>query len=82
MRINLNRRKFILYCSFDAAIQQVASQVPNTFFVAENGSIKDDNIPGIVYPIQDLTVSFRKNSGEVKRSPTSVINLSCMHTIN
>jgi hypothetical protein len=29
MRINLNRRKFILYGSFDAAIQQVASQVPN-----------------------------------------------------
>jgi len=38
MRINLNRCKFIVYGSFDAAIQQVTSQFLNTFFVAESTS--------------------------------------------
>ncbi|MBD2295898.1 BMP family protein [Anabaena sphaerica FACHB-251] len=32
---------------FDAAIEQVASQFPNTFFVAVNGSIKGDNIAAL-----------------------------------
>ncbi|WP_414571361.1 BMP family protein [Nostoc sp. CCY 9925] len=32
---------------FDAAVEQVASQFPNTFFVAVNGSIKGDNIAAL-----------------------------------
>lgn len=32
---------------FDAAIQQVASQFPNTLFIAVNGSIKGDNIAAL-----------------------------------
>jgi basic membrane protein A len=32
---------------FDAAVEQVASQFPNTFFVAVNGSIKSDNIAAL-----------------------------------
>ncbi|BAY77052.1 basic membrane lipoprotein [Nostoc linckia NIES-25] len=32
---------------FDAAVEQVAPQFPNTFFVAVNGSIKGDNIAAL-----------------------------------
>lgn len=32
---------------FDAAVEQVAKQFPNTFFVAVNGSIKGDNIAAL-----------------------------------
>ncbi|MDZ8188015.1 MAG: BMP family protein [Nostoc sp. ChiSLP02] len=32
---------------FDAAVEQVASQFPNTFFVAVNGSIKGNNIAAL-----------------------------------
>ncbi|MFM2063600.1 MAG: hypothetical protein RLZZ507_3271 [Cyanobacteriota bacterium] len=32
---------------FDAAVEQVATQFPNTFFVAVNGSIKGDNIAAL-----------------------------------
>ncbi|MFN6502290.1 MAG: BMP family protein [Nostoc sp. DedQUE01] len=32
---------------FDAAVEQVASQFPSTFFVAVNGSIKGDNIAAL-----------------------------------
>ncbi|RCJ30571.1 BMP family ABC transporter substrate-binding protein [Nostoc minutum NIES-26] len=32
---------------FDAAVEQVASQFPNTFFIAVNGSIKGENIAAL-----------------------------------
>lgn len=47
MRINLNRRKFILYGSTTLAsslLLKACTNNPNTFFVAVNGSIKGDNI--------------------------------------
>lgn len=41
---------------FDAAVEQVASQFPNTFFVAVNGSIKGENIAAL--RIDNLQASY------------------------
>ncbi|MGM3306848.1 BMP family protein [Anabaena sp. WFMT] len=41
---------------FDAAVEQVAAQFPNTFFVAVNGSIKGDNIAAL--RIDNLQASY------------------------